>query len=192
MLNVIILAIGLAFNPIAPNSTYTTENVNSSVEWTATKVVGGGHNGTVNISKGTLELNGSTLKGGSFVIDMTSINCQDLEGQWKDKLEDHLKSEDFFAVDTYKTASLEITKVKSKSEGKYDITGDFTIKGKTVSIVFPAELSLQKGKAIASAKITLDRTKYDIRYGSNSFFDNLGDKAISDEFTLEINLIATK
>lgn len=192
MLNVIVLAIGLIFNPLAPNSTYTTDNVNSSVEWTATKVVGGGHNGTVDISQGTLEINGSTLKGGSFVIDMTSIDCQDLEGQWKEKFESHLKSDDFFAVDTYKTATLTITKVKSKSEGKYDVTGDFTIKGKTVSIVFPVELSLKKSKAIASAKITLDRTKYDIRYGSNSFFDNLGDKAISDEFTLDINLVATK
>lgn len=192
MLNVLLLTIGLTINPLESNSTYKTNVEESSVVWTATKVVSGGHTGTVKIAEGSLEIDDSKLTGGSFVIDMTSINNTDQEGEWKAKLEGHLKSDDFFAVGTYSTAALTITEVKSTSKGKYDVTADLTIKGKTGSITFPAELSVKGGKATATAKITVDRSKYDVRYGSNSFFDNLGDKAISDEFTLDVNIVASK
>ncbi|MDW3208571.1 MAG: YceI family protein [Reichenbachiella sp.] len=192
MLNVLLLAIGLNLNPVETNATYETNVSESSVVWTATKVVSGGHTGTVKISKGSLEIDGSELKGGSFEIDMTTIANTDIEGEWRAKLEGHLKSDDFFAVETYKTAGLKITSVKSTAKGKYDITADLTIKGKTESVSFPAELSVKGGKATATAKITVDRTKYDVRYGSPSFFDDLGDKAISNEFTLDVKVVASK
>lgn len=192
MLNVLLLTIGLNLNPVETTATYETNVSESSVVWTATKVVSGGHTGTVNISKGSLEIDGSELKGGSFEIDMTTIANTDIEGEWRAKLEGHLKSDDFFAVETYNTASLKITAVNSTAKGKYDVTADLTIKGKTESVSFPAELSVEGGKATASAKITVDRTKYDVRYGSPSFFDDLGDKAISNEFTLDVKVIANK
>ncbi|SMD34976.1 Polyisoprenoid-binding protein YceI [Reichenbachiella faecimaris] len=192
MLNVLLLAIGLNLNPVETNTTYETNVSESSVVWTATKVVSGGHTGTVKIAKGSLEIEGSELKGGSFEIDMTSIANTDIEGEWRAKLEGHLKSDDFFAVETYKTAAFKITDVKSTAKGKYNVTGDLTIKGKTESVTFPTELTVKGNKATATAKITIDRTKYDVRYGSPSFFDDLGDKAISNEFTLDISLIATK
>ena len=192
MLNVLLLTIGLTLGPVESNSTYKANVEESSVVWTATKVVSGGHSGTVNISEGSLEIDGSKLTGGSFVIDMTSINNTDQEGEWKGKLEGHLKSDDFFAVETYKTATLTITEVKSTAKDKYSVTGDLTIKGKTESITFSADVNVKGGKATATAKITVDRSKFDVRYGSNSFFDNLGDKAISDEFTLDVSLVASK
>ncbi|MEP2025078.1 MAG: YceI family protein [Reichenbachiella sp.] len=192
MLNILLLAIGLNLNPIETNATYETNVSESSVVWTATKVVSGGHSGTVKISKGSLEIDGTELKGGSFEIDMSTIANTDLEGEWQAKLEGHLKSDDFFAVETYKTAGLIITNVKSTAKGKFDVTADLTIKGKTTSVTFPAEVSVKEGKAMATAKITVDRTKYDVRYGSPSFFDDLGDKAISNEFTLDVSLVANK
>lgn len=192
MLNVLLLAIGLTFNPVETNATYEANVSESSVVWTATKVVSGGHTGTVKIAKGSLDIDGSALKGGSFEIDMTTIANTDIEGEWRAKLEGHLKSDDFFGVETYKTATLKITDVKSTGKGKYDVTGDLTIKGTTESITFPAEVLVKGGKATATAKITVDRTKYGVRYGSPSFFDDLGDKAISNEFTLDVNLVATK
>ena len=192
MLNVLLLAIGLNLNPVETTATYETNVSESSVVWTATKVVSGGHTGTVKISKGSLEIDGSELKGGSFEIDMTTIANTDIEGEWRAKLEGHLKSDDFFAVETYKTATLKITKVKSTAKGKYDITADLTIKGKTESVTFPADVNVKGGKATATAKITVDRTKYDVRYGSPSFFDDLGDKAISNEFTLDVKVVASK
>ncbi|WP_420580558.1 YceI family protein [Reichenbachiella sp.] len=192
MLNVLLLAIGLNINPVETTATYETNVSESSVVWTATKVVSGGHTGTVNISKGSLEIDNSELKGGSFEIDMTTIANTDIEGEWRAKLEGHLKSDDFFAVETYKTATLEITDVKKSAKGKYDVTADLTIKGKTSSVTFPAELNVEDGKATATAKIAVDRTKYDVRYGSPSFFDDLGDKAISNEFTLDVIVVASK
>lgn len=192
MLNVLLLAIGLNLNPIETNATYETNVSESSVVWTATKVVSGGHTGTVKISQGSLEIDGSELKGGSFEIDMTTIANTDIEGEWRAKLEGHLKSDDFFAVETYKTATLKITNVESTSKGKYDVTADLTVKGKTAAVTFPAEVNVKGGKATATAKITVDRTKYDVRYGSPSFFDDLGDKAISNEFTLDVKVVASK
>lgn len=192
MLNVLLLALGLTINPVETNSTYQANVAESSVAWTANKVVSGGHAGNIQIAKGALEIDGSKLTGGSFEIDMTTIEVTDLEGEWKGKLEGHLNSDDFFAVETFKTAAFKITNAKSTGKGTYEVTGDLTIKGKTETITFPAEVTVKGGKATATAKITVDRTKFGVRYGSNSFFDNLGDKAIADEFTLDVTLVATK
>ncbi|MCV9388129.1 YceI family protein [Reichenbachiella ulvae] len=164
----------------------------STIKWEATKVVGGGHEGTVILKEADLKLKGSELKGGSFVVDMTTINSTDLEGEWKDKLDGHLKSDDFFSVEKNPTAKFVITKVKKTGNGSYEVTGDITIKGKTETISFPATLTESGDKVTADATITLDRSKFDVRYGSSSFFDDLGDKAISDEFKLIVSLVASK
>ena len=115
---------------------------------------------------------------------MTTLSNTDLEGEYKGKLEGHLKSDDFFGVEKYPTATLKFTKVKSVSKNAYKVTGDITIKGKTESITF--DLSVYGNKANAALKI--DRTKFDVRYGSTSFFDGLKDKAIYDEFDIVADL----
>lgn len=161
----------------------------STITWTGTKVVGKSHTGTLQLKSGSLDITKGELKGGSFVIDMTTLTDTDLEGEWKDKLEGHLKSDDFFGVATYPTASFAITSVKSTGDNTYDVTGDLTIKGKTESISFPATIS-EKGKGYeAIANVTFDRSKFDVRYGSGSFFDNLGDNAINDDIQLEVSLV---
>jgi len=192
MLNVILLTLALTFNADGVKTTYTADVDQSNVVWVCNKIVSGGEKGTIKIKEGFLELDDDVLTGGSFVIDMTSITSTDLEGEWKAKLEGHLKSDDFFSVATYKTATLKITGVKSTGDGKYDISADVTIKGKTEAVNFSADVTLQGDKVTATAKLILNRAKFDVRYGSNSFFDNLGDKAISDEFTLDVNLVTTK
>jgi len=115
---------------------------------------------------------------------MTSINVTDLEGESKQKLEGHLKSEDFFGVEKYPTAKLVITSAAKKSEGVYGIVGNLTIKEDTHPVTFDLTMN---GDA-ASTKLTIDRSKYNVRYGSGSFFDNLGDKTIYDNFDLEVDL----
>ena len=115
---------------------------------------------------------------------MNSINCTDLEGEYKGKLEGHLKSNDFFGVAEHPQATLTFTDVKEKGNGLYSVTGDFTIKGKTN----PATFDLQISEQNATAKVTINRSLYDIRYGSKSFFDNLGNKMIYDDFELNVNL----
>ena len=120
----------------------------------------------------------------SGIIDMSSIQNTDMEGEYKAKLEGHLKSDDFFGVEKFPTASLNFTKVKSTGKNSYEVTGDLTIKDKTNSITF--DISIYGNKATANIKI--DRTKFDVRYGSASFFDDLQDKAIYDEFDLVSDL----
>ncbi len=155
----------------------------SSVVWKGYKVTGA-HQGTIALKSGSLEFDGEKLTGGSFIMDMSSINNTDMEGEYKGKLEGHLKSDDFFGVATHPTATLNFKKVKMTGKNSYKVTADLTIKGITNSIQF--ELSVYGNKANASLKI--DRTKFDVRYGSTSFFDGLKDKAIYDEFDLIADL----
>ncbi|WP_437372955.1 YceI family protein [Maribacter litoralis] len=156
----------------------------STVTWKGYKVTGA-HNGSINLKSGHLEMNGKKLTGGEFVVDMTSITVNDLEaGKGKEKLEGHLKSADFFGVENNPTSKLVFTSVKPMNDNSYTVTGDLTIKGITKPVTLV--VSMFENKATATVKI--DRTKFDIKYGSGSFFDNLGDKAIYDDFDLVVDL----
>lgn len=155
----------------------------SQVVWKGYKVTGS-HEGTIAIQSGSLIFEADKLTGGEFVIDMTTINTTDLDGEAKGQLEGHLKSEDFFGVEAHPTATLVFTNVTSSGKNAYTVTGDLTIKGKTNPINFT--ISIYGNKATASLKV--DRTKYDVKYGSTSFFDGLKDKAIYDEFDLVSDL----
>ncbi|WP_121667126.1 YceI family protein [Mesonia aquimarina] len=158
-------------------------NVNESkIEWTGEKLTGS-HEGTIQLKDGYFMMDGDKITGGKFVMDMTSINVTDLSGESKGKLEGHLNSDDFFGVKNYPEATLEI-KNAAKKGNVYGISGELTIKGKTKPVNF--DLTMNSNSATTS--LTIDRTKYGIRYGSGSFFDNLGDNTIYDEFELDITL----
>ncbi|MBQ4820435.1 YceI family protein [Aquimarina sp. MMG016] len=155
----------------------------SSINWVGKKVTGE-HSGTLNLSSGHLIFDGENITGGEFIVDMTTLKVTDLEaGKGKEKLEGHLSSDDFFGIKNHKTAKLVVSKAKKTDKG-YKIAGDLTIKGKTNPITF----NLAVNGSTASTTLSVDRTKYDIKYGSGSFFDNLGDKTIYDEFELAVNL----
>ena len=162
-----------------------TKEVNtetSVVKWTGYKVTGQ-HEGTIMIKKGSLTFEDNVLVGGKFIIDMSTINTTDLEGDYKKKLDGHLKDDDFFGVEKHKTASLVFTSLKQNGTN-YIVNADLTIKGITNKVKF--KMQVLENSAIADLKI--DRTKYDIKYGSASFFDDLKDRAIYDEFDLNVNL----
>jgi polyisoprenoid-binding protein YceI len=184
---VTLLTVGSAVFASKKAKTLKVDASKSMVKWDAKKVTGE-HNGTVGLSGGSLTVDGGKVTGGSFEIDMTSIKCVDLtDAGYNAKLIGHLKSEDFFSVEKNPKAAFKITKVEGSN-----ITGDMTIKGITQSITFPATVTVVKGIASATAKIVLDRTKWDIRYGSKKFFESIGDKAIYDDFTIDLTLVATK
>ncbi|MCH4824135.1 YceI family protein [Gramella lutea] len=155
----------------------------STVKWTGEKVTGS-HNGTIDLESGYFMMEDDKIVGGEFVMDMSTIAVTDLTGENKGKLEGHLKSEDFFGVEKHPTAKLVITSAAEKGNGKYGIVGDLTIKNETHPITFDLEMN---GNS-ASTELTIDRSKYNVRYGSGSFFDNLGDKTIYDNFELAVNL----
>jgi len=155
----------------------------STITWVGKKVTGQ-HSGTVNFKEGTLIFKIGKVVGGNFTVDMTSLTDTDLTGDWKDKLNGHLKSEDFFGTDKNPTATLKFTRIGEKTKGVYAVTADLTIKGITNPVSF--ELTTKDNTATATVKV--NRTKYGIKYGSGSFFDNLGDKTINDDFDLTVNL----
>ncbi|OZV69068.1 YceI family protein [Winogradskyella aurantia] len=169
----------MSFTALIEKNVDVTE---STVNWKGYKVTGE-HEGTIKLKEGTLMFDGESLVGGNFVMDMTSINTTDLEGEYKGKLDGHLKSADFFGVEKHPTANLKITNVEGNN-GKYNVKADLTIK----NITQPVEFTMYTKENSASAFVKIDRTKFDIKYGSSSFFDDLKDKAIYDEFDLNVNL----
>lgn len=181
----IALALVVAFTSVSALAQNKKVNIEkSSIKWVGKKVTGQ-HDGTIKLNSGTLVFEGKKLKGGLFEVDMTSITVADLEaGKGKEKLEGHLKADDFFGTDKYPTSKLEFKKIASKGSDIYTVTADLTIKGITQPITFDIAL----GDSTARTILKIDRTKYDIKYGSGSFFDNLGDKAINDEFELTVVL----
>ena len=156
----------------------------STISWIGKKVTGQ-HSGTLNIKDGTLVFAKKKLKGGAITVDMTSINTTDLQaGKGKEDLDGHLKADDFFGTAKYPTAKIDFKLIADNGNGKYTVTADLTIKEITKPIKFEIVV---KGKT-ATTNLKIDRTKYDIKYGSGTFFENLGDKTISDEFDLAVAL----
>jgi polyisoprenoid-binding protein YceI len=174
------------------DKTWAVDTKNSKVVWNAKKVTGT-HAGVVPLNSGSLILDGDKLKGGTFVLDVKDLTVTDVkDAEMNGKLTGHLKNADFFAVEAHPQAKFVITSVASKGAGAYDVTGKLTIKGITNELKFPATVKSDGKKVTADAKITVDRTKYDIKFRSSNFFQNLGDKAIDNDFTLDVSLVANK
>jgi polyisoprenoid-binding protein YceI len=150
----------------------------------------------MNFSEGELLVKGNAVVGGTVVVDMKSMKATDIkDAEQHGKFVGHMAADDFFGVDknptsTFKIVSVTPIKGAAKDADNATITGDMTIKGVTQRISFPAKVGVKNGVAAATGKVTIDRTKFGLKYGSKSFFDSLGDKAINDTFDLTFNVIA--
>lgn len=175
----------------AASSAWTVDTENSTVKWEGSKKVGGGHVGAIGLQGGEIEVGGNGIEAGTIVIDMTTITNEDLpvDGDYNQAaLVGHLSNEDFFDVAKYPTATLSIT----GSEGN-KVMADLTIKGQTHPIEFDVELNAEGNAANATAKVSFDRTKWDVVYGSGNFFKELTvDKVINDEIVLDVALALNK
>ncbi|MCV6631716.1 MAG: YceI family protein [Flavobacteriaceae bacterium] len=155
----------------------------SKLHWKGHKVTGE-HSGDIQLKSGSLTFTDGKLQKGNFVVDMTTIAVTDIKGEMAKKLEGHLKNDDFFGVDKYQEATLKFDKVQAMGSD-YKVNGSITIKGITQPIVFTMSVNGNK----ANVRMKIDRTKFGIKYKSNSFFDGLKDKAIYDEFDLNAELV---
>lgn len=168
----------------------------STVNWIGKKVTGQ-HNGTIKIAKGEIGLdkNGAVVSG-SFEMDMRTIVNLDLDdAEMNSKLITHLKSEDFFSVEKFPVSKFEIIKIEplndaSKPNFNSTVSGNMTIKGISKSISFPALIKIENGILSSFADFDIDRTEWEIRYGSGKFFENLGDKVINDKFNISFKITA--
>lgn len=176
---------------------FTVDTDESVIEWKGEKPTGT-HTGIIKVSNGSFSANDSIIESGTFVIDMKSIEVTDLEGDQKANLEAHLKGTvegkegDFFNVTEFPEATFEVTGI-TEEEGQSMMQGNLTIKEETKNIAFPVSIS-KDGETImiTSEEFTIDRTKWNVNYGSKSVFDGLGDKFINDDVALKINLKAKK
>jgi len=171
--------------------TYQLDTKKSKLTWTGSKVlVDSKHTGTVNIKSGQVEFGKDGPVSAMVVVDMKTIKNDDLKDpKYNQKLVGHLKSADFFDIEKHPEATLKVTSFKKQGPSNYDLTGDLTIKGKTKPVSFKATTASEKGGVSKiSADLEFDRTDYDVRYGSGKFFQNLGDKVISDKVQLKVEL----
>ncbi|MFK7834231.1 MAG: YceI family protein [Winogradskyella sp.] len=173
--------------------TYKVNTDKSMIEWKGFKPTGA-HNGTIAIKDGSVKVMDGTLASGKFVIDMNSITVTDIpaEDEGNGKLKGHLTSADFFDVAVHPEAHFEVTGLETV-EGKAMLSGNLTMKGKTNNISIPVTTDMQGDMMMLNSEtFTIDRSKWDIKYGSKSFFDNLGDKFINDDMELKVSLTASK
>jgi polyisoprenoid-binding protein YceI len=162
----------------------------SCVNWTGKKVTGA-HNGTIGLQEGNFIFTDGKLTGGSVVIATTSIIILDItDAATNAQFAGHLASDDFFSVEKFPTASLEITRATQQRASEYRIEGNLTIKNSTHPIGFNLEINTRGNGLNAVGKILIDRTKYDMKFRSGNFFTNLGDTLIYNEFELDVNIIA--
>lgn len=174
--------------------TFKVVPAESVVTWSATKVVGG-HNGTVAVRSGTIELNQGLLGVADVVVDMNAIACLDISSESTNaKLVTHLRSEDFFHVEKFPEARFKTTGIavvpSLEGDDRYEVSGQLTIKGISHPATFNCEVERGAKDLKVSGELSFDRTRYGIQYRSGSFFEGLGDRMINDEVKLTFELLA--
>lgn len=204
LLTVVVLAVAIVGCKKKADEAKTTEAIDaSSAEVTAVKYMAnpsesviewkgfkptGTHNGTISIESGVFTAENGKIQSGTFLINMNSIE----EAEDSERLEGHLKSADFFDVEKYPSAAFEVTGFEEK-EGKMMLSGNLKLKEKKNNVTFPVTVSNEGDQfTLTSETFTIDRSKWDVKYGSKSFFDDLGEKFINDDIELKITLKAKK
>ena len=157
----------------------------SKVKWTGKKITNSSHWGSLSFSEANLDFDGDDLVSGKFIVDMNTMSVDDIKGRGKQRLEGHLRNEDFFDVDNHNEAILMFNDRIPLVNGVYEISGSLTIKG----ISNPVQFTLVPNGKNYSSTLVFDRTKFEITYSSGNFFENLGDRLILDEVELEVSLV---
>lgn len=175
---------------------YRVDTEKSVVEWTG-RNINNRHHGRIAISGGEIvTLNGSPVSG-RFVLDMNTITNLDLQDEgWRGMLHRHLKSEDFFDVGRYPSATFELrgaAAIAGATPGtpNVEIAGLLTIKETTRPVCFPAIIAAQEdGTLKAQAALDLDRTLWNVCYGSGKLYERLGMHLVNDLISIELFIVA--
>ena len=189
---------------MAGATTYVIDVDDSELGWSGEKkFVNWKHWGTINISEGTVTVEGDQIVGGEFVIDMNTlaVASEDMEGKGisdkRPKLEGHLKSDDFFNVEQYPTAVFKVTKVEPLAAADEDgnthsVSGNLTIRDVTKNITFPATIEMEGDEIEVESEFHINRADFNVKYGSESFFDLARDEVIKDEIHFDLELVAAR
>ncbi len=180
------------------NGTYNFMTASSSIIWEGRKKLVEGYvdRGNIKLKTGELNVTGGQITGGQIIIDMSSIAVEStskVDGETA-KLATHLKSDDFFGVTKYPTATFKLKTATPDptGENKYILEGDLTIRDTTNMISIPVTLGQKDGQLTLTGEAIVNRAKFNVKYGSESFFKDLGDKVIEDDFKLIFSIVASK
>ena len=181
-------------NQLTPEAgTYSLLIDDSELSWIGTELSTKTHTGTIDFTDGTIIVDSDNTISGNVKINMSTINVTDLQGRSKEMLERHLRSSDFFEVESYSEAKFSfISKSFDKLSNQISFVGDLTIKDITNPISFNATLLETSPFLKAKAVLSFDRSKYNVRFRSGNFFENLGDKLILDDIDVNIRLVTKK
>ena len=178
------------------DGTYRVEAEKSTLEWIG-RNLNNRHYGRIAIRSGELVIQGGSPTEGSIEADMTTLTNLDLvDPAWRDLLIRHLKSDDFFAVERFPTATFRLAGWKAQEGGSPEAlsgsaTGELTIRDITRTITFPAIVAPQAGGGIkAHAAFDIDRTLWNVCYGSGKLFERLGMHLVHDVISLELFVLA--
>jgi polyisoprenoid-binding protein YceI len=191
-IRLVLLTIAIAAFSFMSQAIYSQENFtvnveNSNLNWKGYKPTGT-HNGTIKLLSGNVAMENNKIIGGNFVADMSTI--KDADGSAK--LEGHLKSEDFFEIAVHPTSKFEITEIANKGE-KIQVTGNMTIKGITKQLTFPATLLVIKDDiTLTSDTFQINRADFNVKFKSKTFFNDLKEKFVNDEFDFQVTIVAKK
>ena len=182
------------FSLIFSSNQFEIDDKKSSIQWKGTKSTGSYHDGLISVDNSILNIDDNNmLLNGTIIIDMNSIVCTDIQDKESNSyLVKHLKNDDFFSTELFPKSVLTINKVVPIKDNNYSITADLTIKNKTHPIDFVANIIIKDGVGLASGKIEINRAQYEIKYKSQSWYPDIGDRFINDIFELYFNLLANK
>ena len=186
----IILAAIFTLSGLNAQKKLTADPSATVIDWKGDKKIGSFHVGTIDLKSGWLNVEGNSLTGGEFVVDMNSIKNSDVKDEnMRQRLVGHLKSDDFFGVEKFPVSKLVITGSSKFEGGKAVVKGSLTIKEATHPVEFTVTETKGGEVSTYTADIVFDRSLYDVRFGSGKFFSNLGDNAINDEIRLNVKLV---
>ena len=180
-INIFLLLIACPMFLLGQTATLDIES--SNLKWTGKKITNSSHYGSLKFKSGEVKFSNGIIESGKFVVDMTTINVEDIEGRGKSRLEGHLKGDDFFSVEDFKEATLVINS-SSKNGDSIKVMGTLTIKDLNSDV----EFDMNKSGEVWTADLTFDRSKHNVRFRSGSFFENLGDNLILDDIELNAKL----
>ena len=168
---------------------YSVISDSSELVWVGKKIYKS-HMGTINLKNGIIEVKNNNEISGEIKIDMTTINVTDLQGGAKKSLERHLSNKDFFDVKKFSQASIFFkSEPQNQLMNKIKFEGVLTIKGISNPLAFEAIIQKTYPMLKANASLSFDRSLYDVRYGSGTFFENLGDDLILDDIDINMSLV---
>ncbi len=182
-------------HPKPRNGSHSINLLKSKLDWTGRNIAST-HYGTLNLSAGELQVQNGWPVSGNFTVDMNSLEDLDIpDSKLRQVLVHHLKSDDFFDVEQFPTAQFNLSQIKMLPDSRpgspnSQLTGELILKGVRNQLSFPGIIAVVgDGLLAADAHFDIDRTRWNVLYGSGKFYEKLGMHLVNDDVSLALKLV---